>query len=175
MKMKPGEKEILPLWFRTGLVVTLITTIVFAWTNRIEPGSNIEQEIAASAHGQLVASRQLHFVDIEGGVVSVLDANDGNELLRLQTGEDGFMRSVMRGFARERRAQGMGPDVPFELVLWEDGLVSLIDPATERRVELSAFGIDNVAAFARLLSDKVAPQSAALVTFDRHTALVSSN
>jgi len=155
MKMKPGEKEILPLWFRTGLVVTLITTIVFAYAYRIEPGSAIEQDIAASAHGELVASRQLHFVDIEGGIVSVVNANDNNELLRLESGEDGFMRSVMRGFARERLAQGLGPDVPFDLVLWEDGLVSLIDPATDRRVELSAFGKDNVSAFTRLLSDTV--------------------
>lgn len=164
MKMRPGEKEILPLWFRTGLVVTLITTIFYAWSNRIEPSSVIEQEIASTAHGELVASRQLHFVDIKGGVVSVLDADGGDELLRLQTGEDGFMRSVMRGFARERRAQGLGPEVPFDLVLWEDGLVSLIDPATKRRVELSAFGKDNVAAFTRLLINNATPKSAALVS-----------
>ena len=170
MKMKPGEKEILPLWFRTGLVVVLITTVFYAWSNRLEPGSVIEQEIAASAHGQLVASRQLHFLDMPGGVVSVVDADNGEELLRLQTGEDGFMRSVMRGFARERKAKGLGPAVPFELVLWEDGLVSLIDPATERRVELSAFGIDNVEAFMRLLSD-----NATLQTTQRQSALASSS
>ena len=164
MKMKPGEKEILPLWFRTGLVVTLITTIVCAYAYRIEPGSTIEQDIAASAHGEPVVSRQLHFVDIEGGVVSVVDANDNNELLRLESGEDGFMRSVMRGFARERLAHGLGPDVPFDLVLWEDGLVSLIDTATDRRVELSAFGKDNVSAFTRLLSDSAVQQSTALLS-----------
>ena len=164
MRMRPGEKEILPLWFRTGLVVALLTTVLYAAFNRLEPGSTIEQEIASAAHGRLVASRQLHFVDIPDGVVSVVDADNGDELLRLHTGEDGFMRSVMRGFARERRAKGMGPEVPFELVLWEDGLVSLIDPATERRVELSAFGIDNVEAFTRLLSDNTTLQDAALVS-----------
>ena len=158
MKMRPGEKEILPLWFRTGLVVALVTTVFYAWSNRLGPVSVIEQEIAASAHGQLVLSRQLHFVDQPSGVVSVVDADNGDELLRLQTGEDGFMRSVMRGFARERLAKGMGPAVPFELVLWEDGLLSLIDPATKRRVELSAFGIDNVEAFTRLLSDNATAQ-----------------
>ena len=61
------------------------------------------------------------------------------------------MRSVMRGLVRERKAQGLGPDIPFQLTLWTDGLVSLVDPATNRRVEISAFGKDNVEAFTRLL------------------------
>ena len=104
----------------------------------------------------MLASRKLHFVDLQHGKISVINAEDGSEITRLHTGEDGFMRSVMRGFVRQRKAQGIGPEIPFELALWEDGLVSLIDPATSRRVELSAFGIDNVEAFTRLLTSETA-------------------
>lgn len=150
--MKPGEKAILPLWFRTALVLALLTTLYFSFSHRLIDGTGF-QHVGVDDHGALLASRKLHFVDLQNGVVSVVNADDGIEITRLQSGEDGFMRSVMRGFVRQRKAQGLGPEVPFELALWEDGLVSLIDPATSRRVELSAFGKDNVDAFTRLISD----------------------
>jgi putative photosynthetic complex assembly protein len=100
----------------------------------------------------MVQSTELHFVDLPDGMISVIDAAAGQEITRLHSGEDGFMRSVMRGMVRERKAKGIGAEIPFQLSVWEDGLVSLIDPATHRRVELSAFGPDNVAAFTRLLA-----------------------
>lgn len=146
MKLKPGEKHILPLWFRTGLVITLLATLYFSMTHRLADTSQ-----TVLAHGKAVESQALHFVDLSGGQISVVDADNDREITRLTSGEDGFMRSVMRGLVRERKAHGLGPEIPFELTVWEDGLVSLIDPATERRVELSAFGKDNVAAFTRLL------------------------
>lgn len=150
--MRAGEKAILPLWFRTGLILALLVTIGLSYSHRQTTDSARQQPMVDNGeHGSLVASRKLHFVDLEEGGISVVDANDGSEITRLQTGEDGFMRSVMRGFVRQRRAQGIGPEIPFELALWETGLMSMIDPATARRVELSAFGIDNVGAFARLL------------------------
>lgn len=147
--MKPGEKLILPSWFRAGIVLMVVTTVVVAFNHRLDASGSTQP--LAMDHGQAIESASLHFVDLDGGLVSVVDANENREITRLQVGEDGFMRSVMRGLARERKAHGLGPEIPFELTLWEDGLVSLIDPATERRVELSAFGKDNLAAFTRLL------------------------
>ncbi|MDB3936329.1 photosynthetic complex assembly protein PuhC [Granulosicoccus sp.] len=158
--MRPGERAILPIWFRTGLVVALSMTLYYSFTHRLVD-DNGHQTVIASEHGVTAQSRNLHFVDLPEGAISVIDADNGDEITRLIKGEDGFMRGVMRGFARERKAQGLGPDVPFQLTVWEDGLVSMIDPATERRVELSAFGPDNVHAFTRLLADASDPRSAA--------------
>lgn len=149
MKLRPGEKLILPLWFRTGIVVTVLATLFISLTHRLADTKADKPSIAM--HGQAVESQSLHFVDLSGGQISVVDADNNREITRLLSGEDGFMRSVMRGLVRERKAHGLGPEIPFELTLWEDGLVSLIDPATERRIEISAFGKDNVAAFTRLL------------------------
>lgn len=151
--MKPGEKLILPLWFRTGIVLALLATLYYSYTHRLVDGAGHRQVIEAN-HGNRIMSRKLHFVDGQEGTISVINADSGREITLLQKGEDGFMRSVMRGLVRERKAQGLGPEVPFELALWEDGLVSLIDPATQRRVELSAFGKDNVDAFTRLLQSR---------------------
>ena len=148
--MRPGERAILPIWFRTGLLVALSMTLYYSFTHRLVDNAG-HQTVIASEHGVTTHLRNLHFVDLPEGAISIIDADNGDEITRLLKGEDGFMRGVMRGFARERKAKGLGPDVPFQLTVWEDGLVSMIDPATERRVELSAFGPDNVHAFTRLL------------------------
>ena len=150
MKLRPGEKAILPTWFKAGIVCALLTTLYVSWAHRLDNREAVTQT-QASHHGAIVRQTELRFIDVAEGTVSIVNAATDQEITRLQSGEDGFMRSVMRGMARERKARGLGPEVPFQLTLWEDGLVSLIDPATSRRVELSAFGVDNVAAFTRLL------------------------
>lgn len=147
MKLRPGEKPILPVWFRAGLVLALVVTVGSTFAFRIDS----KALPPAEDHGSVANQVMLHFVDQDNGVVSIVNADTQTEITRLHTGEDGFMRSVMRGMVRTRKAQNIGPEVPFQLTLWSDGLVSLIDPVTHRRVELSAFGTDNVRAFTRLL------------------------
>ena len=161
--MRPGEKEILPMWLRTTIVVALLLTLYYGFTHRLVDGAG-HSGVAVSEHGNEVASIDLFFVDRGQGVISVLNAADNEQIKLISAGEDGFMRSVMRGFARERKANNMGPEVPFTLTVWEDGLVSLIDPQTERRVELSAFGKDNVEAFTQLLANADAGDNAPVLS-----------
>ena len=100
---------------------------------------------------RLVLSQELHFRDLHQGAIGVYRAGEDGELIRLAPGSNGFLRSVLRGLARERRARGLGPEAPFVLIRWSDGSLSLDDPATDRRIELVAFGPTNLAAFGRLL------------------------
>jgi putative photosynthetic complex assembly protein len=58
----------------------------------------------------------------------------------------------MRGLARERRRQGVGADIPFQLIGRSDGRLTLVDPGTGRRVDLESFGPTNAAVFARLMA-----------------------
>jgi putative photosynthetic complex assembly protein len=106
-----------------------------------------------------VESRALRFEDRADGSVVVLVASDRDderarerEVERMAPGTNGFVRSVLRGLARERKLQGIGREPAFELTRWADGRLSLEDPETGRRIELDAFGPTNVAAFARLLN-----------------------
>ncbi|MGF1605703.1 MAG: photosynthetic complex assembly protein PuhC [Rhodothalassiaceae bacterium] len=102
----------------------------------------------------VVAERSLIFTDRMDGAVLVKDAQDDNRIIHvLEPGSHNFTRAVMRGFARERRAQGVGAFEPFTLTLWDDGRLSLTDPATGRQAFLNAFGVDNVNAFASFLTD----------------------
>lgn len=97
-----------------------------------------------------VVTRALKFVDLPDGDVAVIDARDGSTIETV-TGESGFFRGTLRGLARERKRAGFGPEIPFDLVARADGRLTLIDPATGRRVDLESFGPVNAAVFARLL------------------------
>lgn len=99
-----------------------------------------------------VASRQLRFVDRADGAVVITDVATGRIAHVVRAGErTGFIRGVMRGLARERRMRGLGDAAPFTLTAWRDGQLSLVDTATGRALELTAFGSTNRATFAELL------------------------
>ncbi len=98
----------------------------------------------------LVAERDLRFLDRDDGAVVVKSAKDGHEVA-VYTGEQGFLRGTLRGFARTRHLSGLGPEQPFQLSRWSDGRLTLDDHATGQHVELMAFGPTNVAVFAPLL------------------------
>jgi len=97
-----------------------------------------------------IAVRALRFEDMPDGSVVVLDARDGSRIDTI-TGESGFFRGTMRGFARERKRAGAGAEQPFELIARADGRLTLRDPVTARIVDLEAFGPVNAGVFARLL------------------------
>ena len=105
------------------------------------------------APGSVVKERTLRFEDRWDGAVVVREAEDGREVDVL-TGEQGFIRGTLRSFARARRGLGVGPAEPFRLAGWSSGRLTLDDLATGQRVELDAFGSENTAAFARLLTLK---------------------
>jgi putative photosynthetic complex assembly protein len=113
-----------------------------------------------SAHRQLsavVARQAVVFSDQAGGTVVV--ANAGGQTLKvIGRGELGFVRALLRGLARDRRAQGIGPDVAFIISRHADGSLTLDDPSTGRVVALGAFGSTNSAVFWELLAAEAPTQ-----------------
>jgi putative photosynthetic complex assembly protein len=99
------------------------------------------------------ASRDLRFEDSPDGAVIVFDASTGLEIDRLEPGSGGFVRGILRSFARGRRAiqQSTGVEAPFRLALSANGRLSIQDIMTRTVIELNAFGPTNADAFARFL------------------------
>ncbi len=93
----------------------------------------------------------VRFVDEADGSVSVREGHTNALVISLPPGSDGFIRSVMRGLAHDRKRRGIGPEQPFTVSQWSDGRLALQDAATGRYVDLNAFGNGNRDAFARLL------------------------
>lgn len=130
----------------------LFTLVVAGWsahekrTNRAETDARIMQMIE---EGSAVRA-ELAFRDHDDGSISVLNEH-GDPIAEVAPTEDSFVRGVLRGFARERRAHNVGAGPVFVLSYAQDGRLTLHDPETGHRVVLNAFGPDNVRAFARLL------------------------
>jgi putative photosynthetic complex assembly protein len=98
-----------------------------------------------------VEVRDLRFEDRSDGGVAVYESRTGQSVTVIAPGTNGFLRSVLRGLARERKRQEIGAEPPFRLTRWSDGRLSLDDPATGRHIDLEAFGPDNSGVFVRLL------------------------
>jgi len=99
---------------------------------------------------RVVESYDLRFEDRADGAVFIYDAS--NRLTdELAPGTNGFVRGVLRGLVRERRADHVGPTPPFRLTRWADGRLSLDDPSTGRHIDLEVFGPTNAGAFADIL------------------------
>jgi putative photosynthetic complex assembly protein len=110
--------------------------------------------LRAQQHILPVKTRSLRFVDRADGAVVITDVGGATAAVIAPGETTGFIRGVMRGLARERRAHGIGDGPPFTLTLWRDGELSLTDTATGRAIELTAFGTTNRATFAALLDAK---------------------
>jgi len=98
-----------------------------------------------------LAQRDLLFADRADGAILVTQAGD-SEPFEVVVGQAGFLRGTLRALARERRLDKLGADAPFRLSAWPDGRLTLDDTANGRRIELEAFGSDNAAVYARLLT-----------------------
>jgi len=132
-----------PLAAAVGLVVvTVFGTGLVSLT-----GNKPVHEMPAD----VVASVALRFEDRDDGSIDVIDASDRTVLETLGPGDNGFIRSTLRGLARARMMAGEGDDIPFVLQQIANGRLILTDPVTERSVDLWAFGSTNAQSFVRYL------------------------
>lgn len=136
-----------PLFAAVGLAV--MTLIVVSFVQLTGIGAVRVPDAAA------VSVREFRFEDRPNGSIVVLDARDNRVVETVAPESNGFLRGTMRGLARERKREGVGPEVPFRLVGRADGRLTLQDPGTGRRVDLESFGPTNAAVFARLMATPV--------------------
>jgi len=102
---------------------------------------------------QAVRVMHLRFVDRSDGAVEIDDVDHDDAVIQIEPpGTNGFLRGVLRGLARARRAEHIGPEAPFTLTRWADGEMTLADPQTGQRLSLEVFGPSNSRPFAQLLT-----------------------
>ena len=148
----PMPRQILPKHIALVLGLVMLATLILVAVVRY---SGVDIRHADSPSQQV---RLLRFADMDNGDIGVVNAQDGSELARF-SGEQGFMRGALRAMARERKRRDIGPMVPFELHARTDGRLTLIDPATQMRLDLESFGPTNAGLFAQLLQDHQAPKT----------------
>lgn len=132
-----------------ALLVFTAAAIVFGQTTGI---GVVRAEIGAPQ-----AIRDIVLLRAPGDVVVVRDAATAREIARYAPDTGGFVRGSLRALERMRLVANVPVETPWRLIRWDTGRVSLSDTATGERFYLEAFGRDNAAAFAALLSDQGGP------------------
>ncbi len=139
-----------PLMLMGGIVL-----ISLALTASVQLGfferSAVPEVARAEAGVKPLAARTLRFFDEADGTVRVEDGATAEVLGRFTPGEGGFIRASVRSLVHQRRIRGLGPEVAFDLTEWDNGELTLKDPATGYSIETSAFGGLNRAVFAAML------------------------
>lgn len=127
--------------------LALTSATRLGWIAPSPSASDVRAAEAATA----LQTKVLRFADGQNGTVVVSDAVTGKPVHVFGEQGSGFVRGVLRGMGRDRHKRGIAMDAPYELNHWSDGSLSLTDTATNRVVELGAFGPTNRATFEALL------------------------
>ena len=138
-----------PLWAAALLIIATLLGVATIRATGVD--------VSTRSQAPVLAQRALHFDDQSDGSIRVLEALAGAgqapRLLQvIDPGAGGFLRGALRALVRQRRAAGVGAEAPFVLTARADGRLTLVDPATNERVDLESFGPANAAVFAQLLA-----------------------
>ena len=139
-----------------GGIIAISLALTASVTLGFIPKQSVPAEARAAAGIGAAQERTLRFFDEPDGTVRVEDGATGEVLARHGEGQGGFIRATVRSLVHQRRIRNIGPETAFTLTEWQNGNLTLADPATGRSVEVSSFGPDNRAVYQNLLPRKEA-------------------
>jgi len=128
------------------MIASFLAVVVLLVANYVRSG-----KLEHQADADVIVKKTLHFRDLPNGAVGVISADTGQIITQVE-GQAGFVRGILRAMARDRRIRQISNDDAFELVSHSDGRLTLIDLATNHRIDLESFGKDNAAEFAAFLN-----------------------
>ncbi len=123
-----------------GVVVAITLALAMSVSFGFFERQAVPENVRAERGVELADTRAIKFNDSADGSIWVADAQSGDELARFPQGEGGFVRATARAMVYNRQRHDLGPAVPFELIEWNDGTMTLRDSQTGRAVELASFG-----------------------------------
>jgi putative photosynthetic complex assembly protein len=137
---------------RTGLIAAISLVFIALGLTTASRVSQILKPAPLDAPATAPASSiELVFLDEPDGSVQVRRSDDRSLVQVIKPTTGGFVRGVMRGFARDRMVRGVSASPPFLLAVSKTGQLTMTDLATGRVTVLEAFGSTNRAAFASML------------------------
>lgn len=145
-----------PVLIAIGILLAATFALVAAIRLTADPGA--PSAYTSIATEPVRAQISLVFRDRADGAVIGVDPVSGETLAVVDPETGGFVRGVLRGLNRARRAQAVPADVPFRIVLQSDGDFYLQDEATRTAIDLRAFGPTNIQAFAVMLPRETVAQ-----------------
>ncbi len=144
--MKHKERDMVPrglVQAMFGLMIAVLALVGWAqWTDAPQLGVVDEAPI--------VQERVVYLTGDRTGVYSVSDET-GRVLAVSDQDKAGFIGVIGLVLNRERTTSGLDMSAPIRVVRRENGNFAILDDLSGLHIELIGYGVDNVAAFARLL------------------------
>jgi putative photosynthetic complex assembly protein len=126
-----------------GLMAATLSIVAYAqWFDVPNRGVLIEAPITQSLEIVMVGDRS--------GIYEVM-TTDGQLIASSSDEKAGFIGVMGRVIDRERFVHDLTGNAPITVVRRENGNIAIVDDTTDLSVELIGYGVDNVAAFAKLL------------------------
>jgi putative photosynthetic complex assembly protein len=102
---------------------------------------------------RVIDVRSVVFEPRDDGTLAVhVTRPDGkSQRIELPSSSEGFVATMAKSLARERRRFSVTSTLPYQLSKFENGALMLKDPVIGTEVRLEAFGPTNVGAFAALM------------------------
>ena len=97
--------------------------------------------------------------DLPNGAVGIFHAESGAAIVRYESGQGAFVRTIFRSLVRDRRVQGVSAEPIFILYTLADGDITVEDPSTHSRIQLEAFGEPNAEHFRQMLDSAISLSS----------------
>ena len=145
-QMRHRDKEMVPRFLvqaMFGLMAATLSIVAYAqWFDVPNRGVLIEASVTQSLEIVMVGDRS--------GTYEVM-TTDGQLIASSSDEKAGFIGVMGRVIDRERFVHDLTGTAPITVVRRENGNIAIIDDTTDLSVELIGYGVDNVAAFAKLL------------------------
>ena len=110
---------------------------------------------SSSGAGASVVLERIVVRDLANGAVGIFHAESGEAIVRYESGQGSFVRTIFRSLVRDRRVRGVSADPVFILYTSADGNIIVEDPSTHSRIQLEAFGEPNADHFRQMLDSAI--------------------
>ena len=108
-----------------------------------------------SGTGPPRVSERIVVRDLANGAVGIFHAESGAAIVRYESGQGAFVRTIFRSLVRDRRVQGVSAEPVFILYTLGAEDVIVEDPSTNSRIQLKAFGEPNAQHFRQMLDSAI--------------------
>ena len=110
---------------------------------------------SSSGAGPPGISERIVVRDLANGAVGIFHAESGAAIVRYESGQGAFVRTIFRSLVRDRRVQGVSAEPIFILYALGTGDITVEDPSTNSRIQLKAFGKPNAEHFRQMLDSAI--------------------
>ena len=111
--------------------------------------------LTSSGTGPPSVSERIVVRDLANGAVGIFHAESDAAIVRYESGQGAFVRTIFRSLVRDRRVQGVSAEPVFLLYTLGAEDIIVEDPSTNSRIQLKAFGEPNAQHFRQMLDSAI--------------------